>query len=104
MLHAPEVALCILPVFRYFTLHFNPALSATLYMVGFQIASQIGNVILSPVLGSVRDAIGYQPTFYLIAGVVALAFVYGLFILKNDDEQVDGDPFIRESKKSPVAA
>ncbi|WP_237224169.1 MFS transporter [Rothia nasisuis] len=104
MLHAPEVALCILPVFRYFTLHFNPALSATLYMVGFQIASQIGNVILSPVLGSVRDAIGYQPTFYLIAGVVALAFVYGLFILKNDDEQVDGDPFIREPKKSRVAA
>lgn len=104
MLHAPEVALCILPVFRYFTLHFNPALSATLYMVGFQIASQIGNVILSPVLGSVRDALGYQPTFYLIAGVVALAFVYGLFILKNDDEQVDGDPFIREPKKSRVAA
>lgn len=104
MLHAPEVALCILPVFRYFTLHFNPALSATLYMVGFQIASQIGNVILSPVLGSVRDAIGYQPTFYLIAGVVAVAFVYGIFILKNDDEQVDGDPFIRQAKKSPVAA
>lgn len=104
MLHAPEVALCILPVFRYFTLHFNPALSATLYMVGFQIASQIGNVILSPVLGSVRDAIGYQSTFYLIAGVVAIAFVYGLFILKNDDEQVDGDPFIREPKKSRVAA
>lgn len=104
MLHAPEVALCILPVFRYFTLHFNPALSATLYMVGFQIASQIGNVILSPVLGSVRDVIGYQPTFYLIAGVVAVAFVYGLFILKNDDEQVDGDPFIREPKKSRVAA
>lgn len=104
MLHAPEVALCILPVFRYFTLHFNPALSATLYMVGFQIASQIGNVLLSPVLGNIRDAIGYQPTFYLIAGVVALAFVYGLFILKNDDEQVDGDPFIREPQKSRVAA
>lgn len=104
MLHAPEVALCILPIFRYFTLHFNPALSATLYLVGFGIAAQIGNVVLSPILGSVRDAIGYQPTFYLISGVVALAFIYGLFILKNDNEQVDGDPFIREAKKSRVAA
>ena len=104
MLHAPEVALCILPVFRYFTLHFNPALSATLYMVGFQIASQIGNVILSPVLGSVRDSLGYQPTFFIVAGVVAVAFVYGLFILKNDDEQVDGDPFVRQPKRARVAA
>ncbi|GGH65631.1 MFS transporter [Rothia aerolata] len=99
MLHAPEVALCILPVFRYFTLHFNPALSATLYMVGFQIASQIGNVVLSPVLGSVRDSIGYQPTFFLIAGVVLVSFIYGLFVLKKDDQQVDGDPFIRENQK-----
>lgn len=99
MLHAPEVALCILPVFRYFTLHFNPALSATLYMVGFQIASQIGNVILSPVLGAVRDSIGYQPTFFVVAAVVAVAFVYGLFILKKDDQQVDGDPFIRDNQK-----
>lgn len=104
MLHAPEVALCILPVFRYFTLHFNPALSATLYMVGFQIASQIGNVILSPVLGSVRDSLGYQPTFFIVAGVVAVAFIYGLFILKNDDEQVDGDPFVRQPKRVRVAA
>lgn len=104
MLHAPEVALCILPVFRYFTLHFNPALSATLYMVGFQIASQIGNVILSPVLGSVRDSLGYQPTFFIVAGVVAVAFIYGLLILKNDDEQVDGDPFVRQPKRVRVAA
>lgn len=103
MLHAPEVALCILPIFRYFTLHFNPALSATLYMVGFNIAAQIGNVILSPILGSVRDAIGYQPTFFIIAGVVFIAFLYGVFLLKKDDQQVDGDPFIRDSKKTQAA-
>lgn len=60
MFHAVEVPLFILAIFRYFTLHFNAALSATLYMVGFQISAQIGNVVLSQPLGALRDAIGYQ--------------------------------------------
>lgn len=95
LFHALEVPLCILPVFRYFTLHFNPALSATLYMVGFQIASQVGNVILSRPLGTLRDSIGYQPTFFVIAVIVACAGLYGFFLLKRDDVDVQGDPFIR---------
>lgn len=95
MFHAFEVPLCILSIFRYLTLHFNPAMSATLYLVGFNVAAQIGNIILSPVLGGVRDAIGYQPTFYIIAGIVAVAGVYGYLVLRRDDQDVQGDPFIR---------
>ena len=63
MLHALEVPLFILPMFRYITLHFDIKLSATLYMVGFQIAAQIGLVILSTPLGILRDHIGYDKTF-----------------------------------------
>ncbi|MFT0847606.1 MFS transporter [Actinomycetaceae bacterium L2_0104] len=99
MLHALEVPLCILPIMRYFTLHFNPALSATLYMVGFQIASQLGNVVLSPVLGALNDARGYHFTFFLISGVVAASAVAGYLLLKNDDQQVLGDPFVRDSQR-----
>lgn len=98
MFHALEVPLFILPVFRYFTLHFNPALSATLYMVGFQISAQIGNVILSNPLGKLRDAMGYQPTFFVISGIVLLAGIYAFFTLKKDDEQVLGDPFVRDGQ------
>lgn len=99
MLHAIETPLFILPVFRYFTLHFNPALSATLYMVGFQVSAQIGNVILSTPLGALHDRLGYQQTFVVIAAVVLLAGVYGFFALKKDHQQVDGDPFLRHSRK-----
>ncbi|MGO1591304.1 MAG: MFS transporter [Ancrocorticia sp.] len=99
MFHALEVPLCTLPIIRYFTLHFNPALSATLYLVGFQVSSQLGNVVLSPILGALNDAQGYQPTFFLISAVVACAGVFGFFTLKKDHEQVLGDPFIRDPKK-----
>ncbi|MDN5654043.1 MAG: MFS transporter [Kocuria sp.] len=104
MFHAPEVALCILPVFRYFTVHYNPALSATMYMVGFQLASQIGNILLSPVLGNLRDAIGYQPTFYVIAGIVLVAAAYGFLVLKRDDQDVQGDPFLRDAPRESQKA
>lgn len=98
MLHAVETPLFILPIFRYFTLHFNPALSATLYMVGFQVSAQIGNVLLSTPLGMLHDRMGYQQTFITISVVVLVAGVYGFFALKKDDQQVDGDPFLRHSK------
>lgn len=95
MLHALEVPLFTLPMFRYFTLHFDTKLSATLYMIGFQIAAQIGQVILSTPLGILRDNIGYQPTFKIISLIVLIAGVYAFFILKQDDKDVQGDPFIR---------
>ena len=102
LFHSIEVPLFSLPAFRYFTLHFNPKLSATLYMVGFQIASQVGQVALSTPLGMLHDRAGDQVTFYTISLVVLVALIYGIFVLKRDDQQVDGDPFIRDSQKTAV--
>ena len=89
----------VLGIFRYFTLHFSPAVSATLYLVAFNFAAQVGNVVLSQPLGALRDRIGYQPTFFVIAGVVLLAVAFAALVLKKDDQQVLGDPFVpgRES-------
>ena len=89
LLHAPETALFVLAIFRYFTLHFDTRVSATLYMVGFQIAASVGGIIFSVPLGSLR---GYQHTFLLIAGIVLCATVYAFLILKKDDQDVEGQP------------
>ena len=92
LLHAPETALFVLAIFRYFTLHFDTRVSATLYMVGFQIAASVGGIFFSVPLGSLRDNIGYQHTFLIIAGIVLCASVYAFFILKKDDQDVEGQP------------
>jgi OHS family lactose permease-like MFS transporter len=104
MLHALEVPLCILPIFRYFTLHFDPKLSATLYLVGFQVSAQIGNMLFSAPLGTLHDNIGYQPTFLIIAGVVAAAAAIAWFVLKRDHEDVNGEPFYRDSELAAMRA
>ncbi|MFT4157858.1 MAG: oligosaccharide MFS transporter [Microbacterium sp.] len=102
MLHAIEVPLFILGIFRYLTLHFKAALSATLYLVGFEVSAQVGNTLFAIPFGAIRDHLGFQPTFYIIAGVVACAGIWAFFALKKDDEDVDGDPFIRRSGRSGV--
>ncbi|MFV0432464.1 MAG: oligosaccharide MFS transporter [Leucobacter sp.] len=98
MLHAIEVPLFVLGIFRYLTLHFPAALSATLYMVGFEISAQLGNAIFATPFGYIRDALGFQPTFLIIAGVVACAGIWAFFALKKDDQDVQGDPFIRTGR------
>ena len=94
LLHAPETALFVLAIFRYFTLHFDTRVSATLYMVGFQIAASVGGIIFSVPLGSLRDSIGYQNTFMVIAGIVLCATVYAFVVLREDDEEVAGQPLV----------
>ncbi|MBK0419354.1 oligosaccharide MFS transporter [Leucobacter sp. CSA1] len=98
MLHAIEVPLFILGIFRYITLHFPAVLSATLYMIGFELSAQLGNTIFAIPFGYIRDAIGFQPTFLVIAAVVACAGVWAFFALKKDDQEVEGDPFIRTGR------
>ena len=96
LLHAPETALFILAIFRYFTLHFDTRISATLYMVGFQIAAQVGQIIFSTPLGALHDQIGYQQTFMVISGIVCAASLYAFFILRKDEECVEGQPLEME--------
>ena len=104
LFHSIEVPLFCLPAFRYFTLHFDTKLSATLYMVGFQIASQVGQVIFSTPLGKLHDTLGDRPTFFTISGIVLAALIYGFFVIKKDDQQVDGDPFYTDRQLKAMEA
>ena len=63
---------------------------------GFRVSAQIGNVV-APAFGRLRDHIGYQPTFFVISGVVFVAGLWAYFALKHDDQDVLGDPFIRDT-------
>ena len=113
LFHSIEVPLFCLPAFRYFTLHFDTKLSATLYMVGFQIASQVGQVIFSTPLGAFHDKMaqilpnndmGSRVTFWVISGIVLCALIYGFFVIKHDDQEVGGDPFYTDKQLRQMEA
>lgn len=75
MLHSLELPILIVSVFRYINFHFETRLSATIYMVGVSFGHSLGLALLSPVAGLLYDRIGFQHTYFAIAG---FAFVFWL--------------------------
>lgn len=94
LLHALEVPLCVVAVFKYSTTCFDKRLSSTIFLVGFQIASSLGVVLISTPLGLLHDHYGYQHVFGLIGAIVALMIVFGGIYLKQQTRPPEINPSI----------
>lgn len=84
LLHALELPIMLIAVFKYLAQHFDNRLSSTLYLVGFQFASAIAAAFLSPVIGQLYDSIGFSKVYFIIGGVVLLFNVISMFTLSSD--------------------
>ncbi|MCC5467730.1 oligosaccharide MFS transporter [Pelosinus baikalensis] len=88
LLHAIELSILLVAVFKYLAKNFDNRLSSVMYLVGFQLSNQVGAAILSPIVGSLYDSIGFPPT-YLFLGVVVGSFtLFGLFSLRSDNKNI----------------
>lgn len=86
LLHAIEVPLCVISVFKYSVANFDKRLSSTIFLIGFQIASSLGIVLLSTPIGILFDLAGYQTVFFAISGIVCLMLLFGIFFLSKKRE------------------
>lgn len=84
LLHAIEVPLCVISVFKYSVANFDKRLSSTIFLIGFQIASSLGIVLLSTPTGILFDHAGYQTVFFAISGIVCLMLLFGIFFLSKN--------------------
>lgn len=87
MLHAVEVPLFVISVFKFSVANFDKRLSSTMYLVGFNIASSVGIIILSLPIGWLFDKLGYQPVFFIISGLVVLTILFGYITLSKNKYQ-----------------
>lgn len=83
LLHGPEVPMVIVSFFKYITTRFNPAMSATIYLVAFTMLSQIVSAILAPVAGYFYDNMGFANTYLLMAAFVLCTTIVSIFALTN---------------------
>jgi len=83
MLHAIEVPLFVISIFKYNAINFDKRLSSTLFLVGFQIATSIGIIVLSIPIGMLFDDVGYHTIFFIISCVVIASLIVGSFTLSN---------------------
>ena len=64
LLHAVELPILLISIFKYNSQHFDKRLSSTLYLVGFQCVSSIVATLLSPLAGYGYDHYGFAPYVY----------------------------------------
>jgi MFS transporter, OHS family, lactose permease len=84
LMHAAEVPILLVGVFKYISANFDIRLSATIYLIGFQFSKQVGSIFLSTIAGNMYDTVGFESA-YLLLGSVALVFtVISMFTLSKN--------------------
>ncbi|MBQ4870295.1 MFS transporter [Priestia megaterium] len=82
MLHSVELPIMLVAILKFIAANFDAKFSATMYIVGYYFVSQVGQAILSPLLGHWYDTIGFSKT-YLMLGVSVFIFVIVFALLKT---------------------
>ncbi|MEH7197287.1 MFS transporter [Priestia megaterium] len=83
LIHALELPIMLIAIFKYLAANFDTRLSSILYLVGFQFASQIGASVLSPIAGGLYDGVGFSRTYLIMGGMVLVFNVISMFTLLN---------------------
>ena len=89
LFHAIETPLFILAVFKYAVANFDARLSSTLYLVGFNISSNVGVIVLSWIVGKLFDKTGYSMTFYILAAIVFVILFIATFTLSDNKKKIE---------------
>ncbi|RMA94886.1 MFS transporter [Priestia megaterium] len=83
LIHALELPIMLIAIFKYLAANFDTRLSSILYLVGFQFASQIGASVLSPIAGGLYDSVGFSRTYLIMGGMVLVFNIISMFTLLN---------------------
>lgn len=83
LIHAFELPIMLIAIFKYLAANFDTRLSSILYLVGFQFASQIGASILSPIAGLLYDDVGFRNTYLIMGAAVFIFTCVSIFTLLN---------------------
>lgn len=102
LLHAVELPIMLVSLFKYIAATFDARLSATLYLVGFQFMSQLAASVLSVAAGAMYDSWGY-PSSYLVLGTIVASFTGISAILLTRDCRPSGNETVNlENEKGTI--
>ncbi|SCT09374.1 oligosaccharide MFS transporter [Staphylococcus caeli] len=84
VIHAFEIPIFILSVFKYITMHFSTRLSATVYLIGYIMIVELGQIIFSTPIGIFQDYFSYKTTFILLFLIILSTTIGSTIALLND--------------------
>lgn len=84
LLHAVELPILLVSLFKYNSLNFDKRLSSTLYLVGFACTSSVIATVLSPLAGYSYEIYGFARS-YLIMGLLVFCTTFiSIFLLRGN--------------------
>lgn len=84
LMHALELPVLLVSIFKYNSLNFDKRLSSTLYLVGFACTSSMIGTVLSPLAGFSYEKFGFAQS-YLIMGVMVFCTTFiSIFLLRSN--------------------
>ncbi|MCO7577411.1 MULTISPECIES: MFS transporter [Pseudomonas chlororaphis group] len=104
MLHALEVPILLVSIFKYISLNFDSRLSASIYLVGFQFAQQLTAMLLSPLVGYGYDHFGFSSVYVLMAGLVGVCLLLSWTLLRKDPVRGAAQDLPGDSPELPAIA
>ncbi|MNE41916.1 Lactose permease [compost metagenome] len=90
LLHAVELPILLISIFKYNSLNFDTRLSSTIYLVGFACTSSLIGTVLSPLAGFSYEKFGFAQTYQIMGIMVFCITFISIFLLrskKNSTEQ-----------------
>jgi OHS family lactose permease-like MFS transporter len=84
LIAAFEMPLMLVSVMKYITGVFDVRLSATVYLLGFNLAKQASVFVFSYLAGSMYNVFGFQNTYLFLGAVVLIITLISVFTLGND--------------------
>ena len=89
LLHAVELPILLVAIFKYNSINFDKRLSSTLYLVGFACTSSIIASVLSPLAGYSYEKYGFAQS-YLIMGLLVFCTTFiSIFLLRSGKSSAD---------------
>ncbi|MFC7394039.1 oligosaccharide MFS transporter [Scopulibacillus cellulosilyticus] len=79
-----EMPLMLVSIMKYITGVFDLRLSATVYMLGFNFAKQVGVTIFSTVMGKLYTNIGFHNSYIFLSIFIIVMVAIGAFLMEND--------------------
>ncbi|QTF08529.1 MFS transporter [Brenneria izadpanahii] len=82
LLHAVELPILLISLFKYNSLNFDKRLSTTIYLVGFTCISSVVSSLLSPIVGYSYELFGFARTYLFMGGMVLFTTLVSCFLLE----------------------
>ncbi|MDZ4992542.1 oligosaccharide MFS transporter [Clostridium perfringens] len=87
LIHAFELPILLIAIFKYLAINFDNRLSSILYLVGYQFTTQVCSSIIGPIAGKLYDSIGFSKTYMIMGFIVLVATIISIFTLSNNKEK-----------------